>query len=215
MRYLILIIAVISMTIDSSGQEARKFFLDEFTFSINKTIVEDYNTENGWGFGFGVFHSFFPDKSSNLLLGIEFNQVKQYKKTAFSGRMFSLSDLTYISRCISIPLGCRFNIGINTKLFFEPGGFVDIPIISHRKGTHTYLHIIPNEVYEEITTELDQKIGLVPSVGYYLGIGIRFPFSGVEMIIKTDYKHGINNMDSELDYLYGRYIRLAIGIKLI
>jgi hypothetical protein len=215
MRCFILIIAVISLAINSSGQEARKFFLDEFTFSINKTIVEDYNTENGLGFGFGVFHSFFPNNIANLVLGIEFNRLKQYKNYAFSGHMFDISDLTYISNCISIPIGSRFNIGKKTKFLIENGGFVDIPISSHRKGTMTYYHIVPNEEYNVITTTIDQKVGLIPSVGFYLGIGIRFPFSCVEMIIKTDYKHGINNMNSDPDFLYGRYIRLAIGIKLI
>jgi hypothetical protein len=148
------------------------------------------------------------------MLGLEFNQVKQFKYLAFSGRMFDYEDLTYTFNGISIPLGLRFNIGNKAKLFIEPGGFVDISISSRQKGTHNYLHIVPNQEYEVITTTFDRKEKFAPSVGVYFGFGMRIPLSSFEMIIKYDYKHGINNMNSEPDYFYGRYLRLSIGIKL-
>ena len=129
--------------------------------------------------------------------------------------MFDYKDLTYIFNGISVPLGLRFNTGDEAKVFIEPGGFVDIPICSRRKGTITSYHIIPNQEYRVITTTFDQKEGLIPSLGVYLGAGIRIPLPGFEMIIKFDYRHGINNMNLDPDYLYGRYLRLAIGLKLI
>lgn len=207
--------ALVFLFANSYGQESRKHILDEFTFSINKSRVADHYTEDRWGFGFGAYHSFFPKNRPNLLLGLEFNQVRQFKYSAFSGRMFDYKDLTYIFNGISVPLGLRFNTGDEAKVFIEPGGFVDIPICSRRKGTITSYHIIPNQEYRVITTTFDQKEGLIPSLGVYLGAGIRIPLPGFEMIIKFDYRHGINNMNLDPDYLYGRYLRLAIGLKLI
>lgn len=152
---------------------------------------------------------------TNVLLGLEFNQVRQFKYSAFSGHMFDYKDLTYIFNGISVPLGLRFNTGDNAKVFIEPGGFLDISICSRCKGTITSYHIIPNQEYSVITTTFDEKEVLIPSLGVYLGAGLRIPLSGFEIIIKFDYKHGFNNMNSEPDFLYGRYLRLAIGFKLI
>ena len=151
---------------------------------------------------------------TNLLLGLEFNQVRQFKYYAYSGQGFDLTDLTYIFNGISVPLGLRFNTGDKAKVFIESGGFVDISICSQRKGTMTSFHGT-NQEYRIITTTFDQKKGLIPSLGVYFGAGMRIPLAVFEIIIKFDYRHGINNMNSEPDFLYGRYLRFVIGLKLI
>ena len=48
--------ALVFLFANSYGQESRKHILDEFTFSVNRSRVSDNNTEDRWGFGFGVYY---------------------------------------------------------------------------------------------------------------------------------------------------------------
>ena len=213
MRKCVFILGLIVLACNSFGQRDKNPVISEILISVNKTMVSDYNTEDRWGFGLGVSHAFLPAKVLNVMFGAEYNHVRQFKYTAFSGRMFHIYDLTYMVNSISIPLGVRINAGKNAKVFIETGGFTDISVHSRRKGTQEDYHIVPNEIYEIITTSFNNKIGLKPSVGLYIGAGLRIAIFRYELIIKSDYKHGLNNMDFNPDNLKCSYVRLAVGLK--
>ena len=53
----------------SNGQDSNDFFLDEFHISLNRTDLQDDNTEDRYGFGLGAYHSFMSDKKLNLIFG--------------------------------------------------------------------------------------------------------------------------------------------------
>ena len=213
MRHIILIFGLIALFIQSFGQETNDFFFDEFNLSVNRTNLIDYNTDDRYGFGIGAYHSFLADRKLNLVFGIEYNRTSQFKKSIYAGHFAHATDLTYTLNCLSIPLGLRFNIGNKTKIIIEAGGFADLMISSNKKGTmHTYL---PDEnlqvVYREF--QIDKKAGLTSYIGVYFGLGVQIPISKYELIIKPDYKFGINK-SSSYDNIYNRYMRLTIGFKI-
>ena len=198
----------------SYGQDSNGFFCDEFNVSVNRTTLQDENTEDRSGFGLGVYHSFMSDKKLNLVFGFEYNRTSQYKKTMYEGHFAHATDLTYNLNCISIPIGFRINIGSKTKVLIETGGFADLMINSNRTGTlHTYFPDENNQVnYTE--SEIDEKAGLSNSVGFYIGLGVRIPIAGFGLIIKPDYKSGFNKLYSYQDDIFNRYFRINIGLKI-
>jgi hypothetical protein len=139
-KYFLLVIGlIIVISIQSFGQNKKKFFFDEFNISINRTNLKNENTEDRFGFGFGIYHSFMSDKKINLIFGFEFNRTRQFKIRMYEGHFAHSSDLTYKINCLSIPIGVRYNLGHKIKIFVEAGGYADLILSSHRKGTmHTY-----------------------------------------------------------------------------
>ena len=63
-------------------------------------------------------------------------------------------------------------------------------------------------------SEIDEKIGLSNSLGFYIGIGIRIPISRFDLIVKPDYKFGINKLYSYQDEIFNRYFRINIGLRI-
>ena len=215
MKHSILIIGLICFLSKlSNGQDSNDFFFDEFNVSINRTTLQNDNTEDRYGFGLGAYHSFMPHKKINLVFGFEYNRTSQFKKTMYEGHFANATDLTYNLNCFSIPVGFRLNAGSKTKVFIETGGFADLVISSKRTGTiHTYLPDENNQInYNE--TEIDEKAGLSNAVGFYFGLGIRIPISRFELIVKPDYKFEINKLYSYQDDIFNRYFRINIGLKI-
>jgi len=204
----------LSSHIISYGQNSNALFIDEFNVSINRSTLKDDNTEDRYGFGLGTYHSFLPDKKINLVLGFEYNRTSQFKKYMYEGHYASATDLIYHINCFYIPFGLRLNMGSKTKFFIETGGFADLTINSNRTGTmHTYLPDENNQIsYKE--SEIDEKIGLSNSLGFYIGIGIRIPISRFDLIVKPDYKFGINKLYSYQDEIFNRYFGINIGLRI-
>ena len=206
--------ALVFLFTNSYGQESRTILLNEFTLSANRTRVADINTENRSGFGFGAYHVFFPGNANNIILGLEYNQVRFLKKSLYAGHFTEKIDFTYKSHFLSIPLGVRLNTGTSTKLFIEAGGFADIPVRSRRKGM-----VIATRPYHPGDKlpgprESEEKARLGPSVGVYAGFGVCIPVSNSWLIIKPEYKYGFNNIHDSPGSLYCRYFRIAIGLKI-
>jgi len=214
MRYFIIILISLLFIVPTFGQDKTDFFFDEFSVSANRTNIKNENTSDRYGFGIGAYHSFLSDKKINLIFGTEYNRTSQFIKNMYEGHFANSTDLTYNINCISIPVGLRINIGKKIKFFIETGGYADLIISSNRKGTmHTYLPDANNHVvYKDY--QIDEKAGLSNSVGVYFGIGLRIPISKYELIIKPDYKFGLNDLYSYMDDIYNRYFRLTIGLKI-
>lgn len=215
MKHFIIIFGLIFL-IDkvSNGQDSDDFFFDEFWISFNRTNLQDDNTEDRNGFGLGVSHSFMSDKTLNLVFGIEYNRTSQFKNYMYEGHFANATDLTYNLNCLSIPIGLRVNVGSKIKVFIETGGFADLVIKANRTGTmHTYLPDENNQIYYT-ETDINEKASLSSSFGLYLGLGIRIQISEYELVIKPDYKFGINKLYSYHDDIFNRYFRLNIGLKI-
>jgi hypothetical protein len=195
------------------AQDVNEWFFDEASVSFNRTNLVDDNTENRNGFGLGVYHSFFADKMANLIFGIEYNRTNQFKKSMYEGHYATATDLTYHLNMASFPLGARLNIGKKFKVFIEAGGYADLMLKSTRTGfMHTYF---PDEndqiVYK--TYPIDEKAKLSSVMGVYAGLGIRIPVYTFEVILKGDYKLGLQDLYSYMDSITNTYWRISIGIK--
>lgn len=215
MRQSILLFSLICFLLSASlAQESKDFFFNEFTVSVNRTSFQDNNTENNFGFGLGAYHLFRPAKKLNFVVGLGYNHTSQLKKSMYEGRFAHATDMTYRMNWFSISGGLRQNMGSKTKFFVEAGGFADLVLSSNRSGTITSYVLDENNHLIYTLTAVDEKAGLSSSVGIYVGLGIRIPLSQFELIIKPDYKFGINAFYSYQNQIYNRYFRINIGLKL-
>jgi len=80
MKNLILILSLAFLNTFAFGQSDSIFFFDEFSVSINRTYLEDNNTNDGIGFGSGAYHTFFSRKIVTILFGVEFNRTVHFKE---------------------------------------------------------------------------------------------------------------------------------------
>ncbi len=211
MRYWISLLLILISLNQVCGQTDTLNFFNEFTASLNRTLLNNDNTEDRLGFGLGIYHSFRTEKTISLTIGVEYNRTSQFKKYMYAGHFAHATDITYNLNSLSVPILGRLNIGNKTKFFVETGAFLDINMFAKSKGVlHTYL---PNQSNQEFTfSGKADHTGL--NYGFSLGIGLRIPIAKLELIIKPDYKIGFN---SYLDYneeIANRYVRLMIGIKI-
>jgi len=204
------IVGLVLLAIQSFGQDSTMFFFDEFKLSANRTMVSDYNTNDRYGFGIGLYHSFFRKKTSNILFGLEYNLTSQFKKQLYEGHFANSSNVTYTINSISIPIGLRLNIGKEIKYFAEIGGFVDLTLFSNRKGTMTTYNALD---LSNRTYTFNENAKLTNIYGVYFGLGVRIPISKYELIIAPDYKFGLHQLDSYYD-ITNSYFRINVGLKM-
>ena len=182
-----LLISLVLLSVFLFGQEKSGPFINEFTISVNWSNPTDDFTKNNIGFGIGAYHPFFPKKTANLIVGMEYNRTSQFVEHVSTGPNINLYNYTFVLNNISLPIGLRINTGKKTVFFFETGGFADLLISSNEN--------------------------LSSCVGVYFGMGIRIPVSKIELIIKPEGKYGLNDLGYRIK-LYTSYIRLSVGIKI-
>jgi hypothetical protein len=213
MKYGLIFLLLISLCNSFYAQDVNELFFDEATISFNRTNLEDDNTSNRNGFGLGVYHSFWPDKMVNLTFGVEYNRTNQFKGSMYEGHYATATDLTYHLNLASFPLGVRLNMGKKIKFFIEAGGYADLMIKSTREGfMHTYFPDDNNQVVNK-TFPIDEKVKLSSIMGVYSGLGIRIPVSSFELVIKGDYKYGLQDLYSYMDTIENIYWRISVGIR--
>ncbi|MDD2983624.1 MAG: outer membrane beta-barrel protein [Crocinitomicaceae bacterium] len=213
-KHKILISSLMLLLFQSSfAQDEKKFVVDEIQVSINRTNVEDFNTDDRIGFGFGAYHSFFAAKKLNLLVGLEYNRTSQFKNSMYNGHYSQAKNMRYNLNAISIPVDVRYNIGSNIKFFVEAGAFADLLIRTNRIGTVEKLvnPNTPQQKYEN--TEVNERTNISNSYGIHFGIGVRIPVSDYEIVIKPDYKLGLNNLSANFNDMYNSYFRLNVGLR--
>ena len=203
------IVFALLCTLIASAQSTNKFFFDEVSVSLNRTHLANETTEDRFGFGVGVYHSFRPEKVMNIVLGFELNHTSQFKERAEAKHFSHIGDVTYSINTISVPVGARVNFGSDTKIFIEPGVFGGFAIYSKLTGTvHTYSPNENNEI-ESNEYKVEEGAPVSNSVGFYLGAGVRIPVSEYELIIRPDYRLGTQLGEG----IPNRYYRLNIGFK--
>lgn len=191
------------------SQDKTKFFLDEFSVSINQTPYNKYDIESRRGFGIGAYHIFKPEKKINIIVGAEYNRVSQFVKYVYEGHFANSRGITYTANYLSIPIGVRATIGNKVKFFIETGAFVDFVISSNEKGIY-------NSYLPSAERKFDQKANFSNFVGAYLGIGLSVPISKYEIYIKPDYKFGFSNNEVGSGMgpvVLDRYVRINLGFR--
>lgn len=215
MKKSFLILTLVFLTTLTFSQENKTFPFNEFSISINRTNLEDDNTENKIGFGIGTYHTFLKEKKINLRIGIEYNRTSQLKKYFYEGRFAKSSDLYYYINSLSIPFTTKINFGHKAKLFLETGLFTDLNIGSKRKGTmHSYLPNANNQLeYKEFEFEENAQISAI-NYGFSIGIGINVPLFKYRLTIKPEYKYGAHKLYDYGSQIFNRYYRVILGIEI-
>ena len=193
------------------------FFFNEYSLSLNYSNLKNSNTEDRMGGGAGIYFSARNDKRLNFLFGFEYNRTSQFKKNMYEGHFANSYNVTYSFNVVSIPIAFRYNfyLGKKIKLFVEPSLYLDLYLSAERKGTMETTMIYPNNQFEIVTKEFNENID-VSNVNYgpSLGLGLKFPISKHELIIKGDYKINLKKLASYIDDVNNQYFRLMLGFRI-
>jgi hypothetical protein len=151
----------------------------------------------------------------NLLLGLEYNRISQFKDFLYQRRYQQAYDITLVANCMSLSFGPRFNIGTNTKVFFDTGIYMDLVFKSQKSGVRDSCYF---EEVGMICTRIPVKedANLSNTAGIYIGTGLRIPVSKIELIVSADYRYGLNPtaVYHESGIIYHRYLRIKLGIRI-
>ncbi len=213
-RTLILIIGIAAIPHHSLAQNKWKFFLNEFQISANRMVPNENSSETGFGYGIGAYHAFRTENMLNLLLGLEYNRISQFKDFLYSGRYQKAYDITLVADCMSLSFGPRFNIGTKTKVFFDAGIYADLVFKSQMSGVRDSCF------FEEVglictRIQVNEDANLSNTAGIFIGTGLRIPVSKIELIVSADYRYGLN--PTAVYYttgIYHRYLRIRLGIRI-
>ncbi len=213
-RILLFISVLVAIPLHSQSQNKRKFFLDEFQISTNRMVPNENSTETGIGFGVGAYHAFRSEKTLNLLLGLEYNRISQFKEYLYAARYQQAYDITLVANCMSFSFGPRFNIGTKQKVLLDAGIYTDLVFKSQMSGEEDSCY------YEELglickAVPYNEDAELAHTYGLFIGAGLRIPVSKVELILSTDYRYGLNPTSTEYRTpIYLRYFRIKLGIRI-
>ena len=192
-----------------AAQEKESVGPNEFTVSVNSSLVEDEATENRTGFGFGVFHYFEPKPFLNMIFGIEFNKVSQFKYNYFTGGHSGIyNDVTFSTYFLSTRFISRFTWGKPVKFFFDPGIQLDLPVAGEYEGT--YNSWSPNG---QTSSKKSDGYGMGLNINACFGLGILKSFKKFGMYLKPEYKIGLTK-EEEFVYFRNRYLYLTLGLRL-
>ncbi len=210
--YLLTIVLLASSLLYS--QNNSPLFFDEFSTSLNKSNLDNRISEEGFGFGFGVYKNILLEKLVNLVPGFEFNRSVQYFEYMSSGHYGNYTDVTVCVNTLSFPVNARINFGHKFKFFLEGGVFLDFTLGNKRKGMSHFYQPGTGEPPDE-GFPFEDKLNLEGiNYGLSMGLGISIPVSGISLIIKPDYKFGVRALYSYQDSVFNRYFRLSVAIKL-
>lgn len=187
-------------------------FFNEFTASLNMTMVQNSNTSSGIGGGFGIYRSWRNDKIVNIVHGLEYNYSAQTKDRVYEGSSYAFyNDIHYRMHNISVPVLVRFTFGERVKLFAETGGFMEFGLGSKRKGVYktTDADGLPTNLNVHEEANLNYF-----NYGFSAGVGTRIPVRGIDLLIKIDYKFGVRDLYRFDEKVYNRYLRFSFGVNL-
>lgn len=215
MRNILFILTLTFYVITICAQTDKHNNSVEVLVSFNRTNLKDQNTENGNGFGLGLYQTFLMDKKVNLIFGLEYNKTTQVKKSMYGGHFAHTTDIKYSFNWISIPLNARIYFGKRFKFFIESGAFADIPLSARKEGTsHSY---VPDEEghSEYKTTHFNKKASQIrTNLGLSVGLGFMIPISNVSLFIKSDYSYGLRPIFDYFDEITNKYYRISMGMKI-
>lgn len=197
-----------------SGQDStRKVdFFNEFVVGLNKTTRPSNDFDQSLGFGVGAYRVINNQEIVNLVFGFEYNLNRQFYDEFSEGRYAHGWNMQYTVQSATIPLYIRCSIGKNLKAFVEFGFYADIVFNSKRKGTiHTWP---PNggPTKELAVNESAQLSNF--NYGLYGGVGMRIPMKNKGLIIKSDYRYGLQDLSQSYGSFYMRYIRFSVGLNI-
>lgn len=200
------------------GQTDSTFFFDEFAVSANVSHTGTGSSNSRMGFGLGLYHTFLPGKSIQLLFGMGYNYAGQFIKNVHGGHFSSKTDVTLRISTISLPaFFVRGYVGKRVKVFAEAGVFFDLILGASEKGTF-YTLSFPNgyqkEPVEKTGSFHDGANIANTDYGFSAGIGVKIPLHKHSLVFKTDYKRGMRNLSYGFTPIDNRYFRFVVAFQL-
>ena len=184
------------------GIAQEKLTLDELKFSINYSQpTRHIKLDSKPGAGLGVYHKFRKDKTTNFLIGIEYNYTHYtnasvtVENSIYNPVKKEKLEINFHS--VTFPLTFKINA---SKLFYTKLGLLfDFNILTKEQGT------IYNS--KEQSDYSKQKSYFRPTIGLDFGVGVNF---SKLFFASIGYSYFINNND-----IYQRVplFNLSLGIK--
>jgi len=203
---LFIIFALVSLF--SFGQGDSAFFIDEYRISVNETNLHDNNTNDGIGFGLGVYHSFSTDKNASIIIGLEYNRTVQEKRVMFEDPNAYSTNVNYYINSLSVPLSVRYCFGKKSKAFIEAGPYFDFNFSSTKKGT---MRLFNEDGVEILNYNFYDKVEIENfNYGISFGVGLIIPVSKYLLIIKPEYKFGVVSLYDFGDQIFNKYFRIVL-----
>jgi len=207
-KYLISCLFITIYSFNCAGQETRKTILNELNFSGNSSVVNDDSTDNRYGYGLGVFHHSKLSEMIDLVSGIEFNHMSQYKESFYDGGTALYSDVTFDFNVISLRCFPRAKFGKKTQFILEAGPQMDIGIFNYYKAkSGWFFHGTQPGMENELKQDIEYGFNLYGCVG----AGVVFASEKSSLIFKTEYKFGIDKEYTDQTIRH-RYIFFTIGL---
>ncbi len=200
--FITLLILSLNIVFVTHAQNNKNLLFDEINISVNRTFFNDTNTTNKYGFGIGIFHSWFSPKTLNLTFGFDYNKTNQKKDYIHAGYKTYYEYITYTINTFSFVLLFKVNFGRRIRLFFETGPCCDVVWKVNEKGKMTRYGS---------TGYIDRDASGFNLFDYALiaGIGIKIPVKKIVIILKTDYHYDFKNHN----YVNNNYGKFVIGLK--
>lgn len=218
MRHILVMVCstlALSVSAQDTNETSKKTqIIDEVSVSTNYTTFWDDNTSGKFGFGVGVYKSFFKEKRVSLTTGFDFNRTSQKKKWMYESHFSHVEDITYDIYNVSLPVSARVQFGQKTKFFIETGAFIDFLLAANSRGTR--ISYVPDEnnqvVYSENKFTEKERFNSI-NAGLNFGVGIRIPVKKIELLIRPDYRYGFVKLVSNQDDIFNRYCRFSLGMR--
>ena len=210
MKRLVLFFTALLFAVSLFGQEEEKtkksLFFNEFGLSVNRTNVSSSGSENRFGGGAGVYHSFMLGKHFDLVVGLEYNYISLFTDKIKLGADY-YHDVTFQIHTFSSPLALRFSIGKRVKYFLDAGVFLGA-LVANEKGKEINPHPTPENPQNLLPTS-GIEIGV--HCGPSFGTGIKIPMKQIEWIVKADYNIELKTLEEVKFNIH--YYRLGVGIR--
>jgi hypothetical protein len=189
--------------------------LNEYSFSVNRTIVGNDEITDGYGFGLGIYHTFRPKKKFNIALGFEFNQISEKLASVYNGHFSMDYNVSYRLNYITFPLSFSYNVGRKVKWFIEAGAFIDILVGGRVKGTSVNYNYTDSTLSVDTTKFNYKQVSGSLDVGLTFGTGIKIPVGKHELFIKPELKYRlIEPKQYDFEPTTGYYVRFVVGFRL-
>ena len=184
-----------------------------FYLSPNFTLVQNSNTENRAGFGAGAALSWPAESRVQLIMGVEYNQTRQFKAVEEFTERATYFTTTYTMYGISQPITGRVYLGRWQNWFLEGGGYLDFNIGGRLEGFYQLRDEDTGNVVE-VQRYTTQRAGWRRATpGVCMAVGFRDYIGNILVHVKPEIKYSGEKIWDGPEDFYNSYVRISAGVS--